>query len=203
MPRRKDYDQPKLFTPASDKPIVSGNSRFAPQVRGRNEILEDPEARSLVGKVLGEVRKSWYVQPVRSNAELLERLDEYFEMAEGRDIPPTVEEMSLYCGVTSQSFNDWKNGRRGFRDELESGLTTADICKKAFEIMHTVDAVLTEQGKLNTVAYIFRSKNYYGMRDQQEVVVEAKQRLDKAMTPEEIAKNLPDGNIRDTESSVE
>ena len=164
-----------------------------PYVRARQEILEDPESMSLIGKAILAGRMAMRMPPVQSNAELQERLDEYFQMAQHRKIPPTVEEMALYCGYTSQAFQDWRMGRRkGFPDEPQPGVTSAVIVKKAMEIMHQIDAVLTESGKLNTVAYIFRSKNYYNMVDKQEITVSPSENSTVPLSPEEIAKRLPD-----------
>ena len=34
-----------------------------------------------------------------------------------------------------------------------------------------MDAELAQEGKIQPVVYMFRAKNYYGMKDQQDVVV--------------------------------
>lgn len=82
---------------------------------------------------------------------------------------------------------------KGFRDEPLPGISTKLIAKKALEMVHATDAVLTESGKMNPVTYIFRSKNYYGMSDRQEIVVSASaDDSNEPLTPEEIAKNLPE-----------
>ena len=164
-----------------------------PHVQARKEIIGDPESMSLVGKAILAGRIAMSMPPVQNNAELLTRLDEYFEMAQKREIPPTVEEMALYCGYSAQTFADWRLGlNRGFPDEPEPGLSTAKIVKKAMTLMHQVDAVLSESGKLNTIAYIFRSKNYYGMTDRQEIVVTPSSEGQQPLSPEEIAARLPD-----------
>ena len=164
-----------------------------PHVEARKEILADPESMSLVGKAILAGRLAMRMTPVQSNAELQERLDEYFQMAQRREIPPTVEEMALYCGYTTEALHGWRNGRRkGFDDEPEPGLTTAHLIKKAMDLMHNVDAVLTEAGKLNTVAYIFRSKNYYGMTDRQEITISPAENSTAPLSAEEIARRLPD-----------
>jgi len=49
------------------------------------------------------------------------------------------------------------------------------------------------EGKLNPVTYIFRSKNYYGMKDQQEHVITPNNPLGDATSPEEIKKRLDEG----------
>ena len=53
------------------------------------------------------------------------------------------------------------------------------------------DADMVAQNKLNPVAYIFRSKNYYGMKDQQDIVITPKQEVDSEQLIRE-AELLPD-----------
>ena len=66
---------------------------------------------------------------------------------------------------------DMEVGRRkGFSPD------TAHIIKKAKEFLATFDAKLVVTGKMNFLAYCFRSKNYYGMSDKSEYVISATQR---------------------------
>ena len=164
-----------------------------PHRQAINQAVANPETRSLVGQILGEYRKAFMMPKVNSNAELVQRLDEFFSMAQERQIPPTIQEMALYCGYTAQTFNDWKNGRnKGFCDSDNLTPSTSVIIKKAVEILHGMDMVLTQSGKINPVAYIWKAKNWYGERDVQEIVVTPSGDRTVPLTPEEIAKNLPD-----------
>ena len=174
-----------------------------PQVRGRREVVKNPEARSLVGMALGEFRKALKMPKVNSNAELLQRIDEYFNMAQDRQMPPTVEELSLYCGYTPATLWDWKMGRnKGFSD-MESGFTTSEIVQKSLEVLHGTDVVLAASGKMHPTVYIWRGKNWYGEKDVQEIVIDQGNGLRPALTPEEIAKNLPDHSTFNLDGTVE
>ena len=169
------------------------NKPAVPQLIGLKEIVDSPTARSVIGEAILAGRKAIRMRPVTSNEEFLKRIDDYFEMAQGRSLPPTVEEMSLYCGYTSATFRDWAAGRRkGFDDEPEPGMTTAAIAKKAIEMMHNVDAVMAETVMKNPAAYIFRSKNYYGMADRQEITITPAENSTAPLSADEIAKRLPD-----------
>jgi hypothetical protein len=66
------------------------------------------------------------------------------------------------------------------------------IIKKAIEILHGMDMVLTQSGKINPVAYIWKAKNWYGERDVQEIVVTPSGDRTVPLTPDEIARNLPE-----------
>lgn len=164
-----------------------------PHRQAMQQIVTNPEARSLVGQVLHEYRKAFMMPKVNSNAELVQRLGEFFEMAEQRQIPPTIQEMALYCGYTSSMFRDWRDGRhKGFSDEGGVNPPTSVIIKKAVEILHGMDMVLTQSGKINPVAYIWKAKNWYGERDVQEIVVTPSGDRTVPLTPDEIARNLPE-----------
>ena len=158
--------------------------------RHNRELMENEEARDYLAECVSVTRKAFFMTPVQSNAELLERIDEYFQTVENRRVPPTVEEFGLFIGYTSHQLYDWINGHsRGFSDEPYIGCSTAQICRKMVNFLHTLDAQQVEKNQMNSVAYIFRSKNYYGMVDKQEVVVEATQK-DQTLSPDEIAKRL-------------
>ena len=60
------------------------------------------------------------------------------------------------------------------------------IIKKAKGYLQTFDAKLVIAGKMNFLAYCFRAKNYYGMRDQQEVMITPNNPLGEATSPEEL-----------------
>ena len=68
-------------------------------------------------------------------------------------------------GYTIATVWDWEHGRNKAQPE------TSEIIKKAKEFLRVFDAKLLLEGAVNPVAYIFRAKNYYGMKDQQEYVL--------------------------------
>ena len=53
---------------------------------------------------------------------------------------------------------------------------------------------MVANGKIPAPVYIFRSKNYYGMKDVQEVKVEANQNSQIPENAEEIIDKLPERN---------
>ena len=196
MARNKRYEQaPDEFAWKEYDTENKSMKGVPPHRQAMNQVVSNPEARSLVGQILGEYRKAFMMPKVNSNAELIKRLDDFFLMAQERQIPPTIQEMALYCGYTAQTLNDWKNGRsKGFCDSDNSTPSTAVIIKKAIEILHGMDMVLTQSGKINPVAYIWKAKNWYGERDVQEIVVTPSGDRTVPLTPEEIAKNLPEAS---------
>ncbi len=142
------------------------NGKNSPVIGNNGYDIQNEEGQSLVGKILRETLEAYRMTPVQSDSELIARLDEYFERCASRDIKPTVEEMCLFTGYSIKTIWAWETENRG-------GFTTrtVDIIKKAKGYLATFDARLLIEGKLNPVSYIFRAKNYYGMKDVQDVVL--------------------------------
>lgn len=166
--------------------------------------MEDESKRDESSIVIEELRKSWYMSKVNSNQELEDRLDEFFEMSQNRRIPPTVEEMAMYCGYTSSALHKWKNGQeRPFSDITRSGLDTVGIVKKAYEMIAAYDAIMVGKGKMNPVGYIWLSKQHFDYKDVKEVVVSNDQPIRQALTADEIAANLPERTVIALDSNGE
>lgn len=186
--RAQDAAQkPLVWADDSVKPVPKG----PPQVRGRQQIINDPEARRFGAELLGNLRKAFKMPPVRSNRELMERIDQYFSIVQGRAVPPSVEELALYCGYSVSTLSDWKRGKNhGFSD---SGFTTSVLIKKALDLIHAYHANMAQVGCENPIIYIFRAKCYHEMVEKQEITFTQDENngLRPPMTMEEIRKNLP------------
>ena len=106
----------------------------------------------------------WYDRPlVKSDEECAERLNEYFTRLNQTGEIPTVEKMCLALGTVRSEVWEWEQGKKG--------PVRAYMIKKAKEILAALDAELVSKGKIPQVTYIFRAKNFFGMRDQQDVVI--------------------------------
>ena len=163
-------------------------------------VIKTDEDKALVSKLLNEVLVEYHQPKVKSDEELAERLNDYFVRCAKSGQIPTVEEMAMSTGYTQATVWDWESGRRkGFSN------STADIIKKAKEMLKTFDAKLVISGKLNFLAYCFRAKNYYGMVDKQEMVLTPNTNNEPDYDVEAIKKRLsaPDVIIVDGDSSEE
>ena len=142
---------------------------------------ETDEDRALVSQLLSEALTEYRQPRVKSDDELAQRIDNYFLRCAQHGQVPTVEEMSLSTGYSISTVMDWEIGRnKGFSPE------TSLIIKKAKGYLQTFDAKLVIAGKMNFLAYCFRAKNYYGMKDQQEVMLTPNTPLGEATSPEEL-----------------
>lgn len=142
---------------------------------------ETDEDRALVSQLLSEALTEYRQPRVKSDEELAKRIDDYFCRCAQHGQVPTVEEMSLSTGYSISTVMDWEIGRnKGFSPK------TSMIIKKAKGYLQTFDAKLVIAGKMNFLAYCFRAKNYYGMKDQQEVMLTPNNPLGEATSPEEL-----------------
>lgn len=194
MPDKRKRPKKPFELPTGDE--YSENAKNLPYIRHRTDIMEDPKKRKKAGELLYQLCKDMFMPKVQSNAELVDRIADYFVMISGKEVYPTIEHLALYCGVSTRIFMDWRAGDiRPFTDPTEMGNTTAEISNRAVEAMHAFDASMAYNGDINFLAYCFRSKNYYGMRDKTEITIQPSEKLPAPQTPEEIAAFLPDNQI--------
>lgn len=160
-------------------------------VIGDNGYLfeDDDEKKAFTQKILTETMEYWNAEPVRTTEEAEKRTEEYFIRCATKGIKPTVEEYCFALGVRRTTVFRWENGIQGAVD--------SNVIKKAKEFISIYDARAVMEGKLNPVTYIFRSKNYYGMRDQQDVVVtpntlESRSREELIKEAEQVVELLPE-----------
>lgn len=112
------------------KPITTLRG-IPPQNQAAAQVMADPSKREYAGNLLLALSDAYRMEPVRSNRELAERIEDYFRFCGERQILPTMEGMALYCGFSRQTFNDWLHDRNhGFADRF-LGFSTSDIVKKA------------------------------------------------------------------------
>ena len=92
--------------------------------------------------------------------------------------------MALALGTIRQTLWEWEQGSKG--------PVRRDMVKKAKEILAGIDAKLVSQGKIPQVTYIFRAKNFFGMRDQQEVVLTPNNPLGDTQNAEQLRQKYID-----------
>ena len=144
------------------------------------------DIRQIAGNIL-----YWYKRDiVKTDEECAERLDEFFQHISETGEIPTVEKMCLALGTTRKTVWEWETGK------VCGGRRSAMI-QKAKEILAAMDAELVSHGKIPQVTYIFRSKNFFGMRDQTDVVITPNNPLGMESTAEEVQKRITEGVVVD------
>lgn len=131
-------------------------------------LEEDDSKRAFIGKTLNNILavSKAFDAPPKNDGELCDRLNWFFKTCAETQQLATVEKMCLALSWSRQYVFELENGtKRGFSSD------TADILKKAKNLIASMDAELAQEGKIQPVVYMFRAKNYYGMKDQQDVVL--------------------------------
>ena len=119
-------------------------------------------------------------EPCKSDEEFGERIEAYFADCAQNGVIPRWETLALSLGVTRQSAWNTATGKFGSPARQR-------MLARAKDILSAIDAELVQTGKVNPVVYIFRAKNFYDMRDQQDVVITPNQPLGEQKTQEQLA----------------
>lgn len=167
---RKPKKPPEVELVAQNNTLSLGKGGKHNFPNARMQLIEqDDEKRAFVAKAI-ENNLVFYNkglrEPVNSDEELCERMNWFFmECARTQQIP-NIEKLSNAIGTTRQTLLRWANGEvRGFSP------VTKNIVLQAKQILASIDAELAMEGKCQPVVYLFRAKNFYDMRDQQEMVL--------------------------------
>ena len=155
--------------PADNRPAFGKGGKYNFPNARMQLIEQDDEKRAFVAKCIENnlvFFNAGVQNRVSSDEELCERLNWFFSQCAETQQVPNIEKMSNALGYHRNTILDWENGNiSGFSPY------TKDIIKQAKQILASIDAELAQEGKTQPVVYMFRAKNFYGMRDQQDVVV--------------------------------
>lgn len=147
---------------------------------GKRKQLSSSIADDMNAQLLEQALQYWKVPTAKTDEEIAQRIEFYFNDCYVNKLRPTLEGCALACGVTTETFSNW-----GQKDS-KSDFDRFDLSKRVKTLLSHFDASLLINGKLNPVAYIFRSKNYYGMKDQTESIVKHENNLGETKTPDEL-----------------
>lgn len=126
----------------------------------------------------------WFGSPkVKDDEDCRQRLIAFFEYYAKTGGIPTVEKMALALGTSPQGLWDWEVRKT-------KGGERSEMVKAAKIYLSAIDADLALLGYIDKVVYIFRAKNYYGMKDTQDVIIQAKDPLGDSTSREELERRL-------------
>ena len=115
--------------------------------------------------------------------EMKDTISTYFQLCANYKLNPTVEGLGLATHYYRNSLLEIEAGT--FKTEFMG------IVKAAKEYIKNYDATLVANGMIPASVYAFRAKNFYGMKDVQEVTLAPKTDLEPE-TASEILKEIPD-----------
>lgn len=109
-------------------------------------------------RIIRNNAKYFGVEPPADDDEAEQRIVDMFVDCIETQSYPTVEKLAGCLGIVRRELWEWEHLKT-------KGERRSNIIKKAKEKIAAMDAEAVSLGKLNTVAYIFRAKNYYGLTD--------------------------------------
>lgn len=166
---------PKQKEPIEASSVEQAGEQIVKRKRATpGDLVNASSAKSAdVSRILSSCMNWFRMEKVKSAEELRKRTFEFFYTCIERGEIPTWEKYCLSTGYYRQTIWDWVTGV----SVSELGPEANDIVKKAKEYLATFESELVTEGKVNPVVYIFRAKNYFGMKDQQEYVLTPNQPL--------------------------
>lgn len=167
-PKKRGRPPKTIATTEDNRPAKGRGGKYNFPVAQMKLIEQDDEKRAFMAKCI-ENNLAFFnmgLDPVKSDEQLCDRLNFFFSKCAETQQLPTVEKMANCVGYHRNTLFDWETGKNaGFSP------STGSIIRKAKQILAGIDAELAQEGKIQPVVYLFRSKNFYGMRDQQDVVL--------------------------------
>ena len=176
FPINDDFD-------ANDVPVRTGNHNIGAM---HNNIVKD---KNLTAKVLALNLKAYYLgdTKARTAVELQNRFDDYLLLCANAGLPPTVEGLVLISGYSRTAF--W---------EIAQGLNHPELVntvKRAKDYIQNYDATMATMNKVNAAVYCFRAKNFYDMKDVQEIKAGPIEDVTKPNNAADILNSLPETPI--------
>jgi len=100
---------------------------------------------------------------VQSPDEMKERIQNMFNLCLETGNMPTYECMAVACGIPIRTFYDMKQG------QFEGYKEYSQIIKEAKDTIASMESSMANDGKIPANVWIFRAKNYLGMKDSVQV----------------------------------
>ena len=169
--RKEDSINALLKNEPTRKELDNANKSSIKQVNATGFFAE-PNAKNwsnkMVTHALNNMSKKQKGRGVFDSVEeLATEFEEYVHIAQDTGLAPTVASLAFYLGVSRDTiYSHARNSMSPFHD----------ICMLMIDYCHAMLETGATMNKLNSVSYIFQAKNYFGMKDQTDVVVGAQER---------------------------
>lgn len=176
---RKNIPQPPDLSEENVQKLVERRKN----AQGLPNIIEGSSTPSEISGMLNAVMRWYNSPPVRTDEECAARLTDFFDVLAKKGELPSVEKMALALGVTRATIWNWENG-------VFCSPTRQAMIRQAKEMLAAMDAELVNHNKIPQVTYIFRAKNFFGMKDQTDVVVTPNNPIGAEVPEEELRKRI-------------
>ena len=134
------------------------------------EYMSQPNIREfnaiVVSKSFERLRKRPKGRPMTygSREECLEEVEGYFKLCHEYNVLPTISSMALYLGFTRESLYEYARN---------DAFDLTDILKNAIDTCQSYQEAPALDGTLSAPTWIFTAKNYFNMKDTQDVSISA------------------------------
>ena len=134
------------------------------------EYMSQPNVRDfnaiVVSKSFERLRNKPKGRPISFNnrEECLEEVEGYYKLCHDYNILPTISSMALYLGFNRDSLYEYANN---------DAYDFSDIIKSAIHTCQSYQEAPALDGTLSAPTWIFTAKNYFNMKDTQDVNVSA------------------------------
>ena len=180
---RKNFPKPPDMSDDAIKDLVDKKKKRNNPGDGYLTRIEDKATSPEIKEMLTSVMR-WYNKPfVRTDEECAERLEEFFTVLAETGELPSVEKMALALGTVRSTLWNWENG-------VGCSSTRQAMIKQAKELLAAMDAELVSRNKIPQVTYIFRAKNFFGMKDQTDVIVTPNNPIGAEVPEDELRKRI-------------
>jgi len=157
------------------KPVTAANEKEAVTITEKKRRTSNGTGTASLTKnlnaspddvsfAIAKAAEAMSMPTVQSDEECRQRISEYFSWCAEHASVPLWEELALYLGIVRETLWRWSQG-------VGCSAERSNMVKKAKEALATIDAGLAAKGKIQPVVYIFRAKNFFDMKDQNEVVL--------------------------------
>ncbi len=113
-------------------------------------------------------------------------VENYFQDCMDLELRPTIRGLASALGTVFSTLNDWERGSR----DAQLGSKCSAVIKKAKQFISEYDELLALENIDNPILFMFRAKNYYGMKDTQDIQITPNTPLGDQLTPDEILKKV-------------
>ena len=123
---------------------------------------------------------------LKDTKQVIDRLNEYFQIHADNDMKPTVAGMGMALGLDRRRLWEIRTDVADRNQDLPT--STRDSIKKAYKLMENLWENYMQNGKINPVSGIFLGKNNFGYQDKTEYVVTPNTNSDTDYSTEDIRK---------------
>ncbi len=168
----------------------SGNKMVAKnQAWKKSPVIGDngiTATREEIGKITAHALEIalWDEIDTKNPEQLRDRTLKYLKYCIDSNIKPGNLGLYNAWGMTKEEVSNVRH--------REPNSLRCAVIKKSCQIMSQIREQLMSDGKINPVTGIFWQKNWDGLKDQQEVILEPKKQIEADQTPEQVQQMIED-----------